>query len=353
MRRHLILGSILLVATAACAQQPAEVKTGDAGVVARFADQVITATELEDAVKPQLLSLRQQEYESKRQQLDQTIFQRLAERAATAAGLTTAQYMEQQVAAGVGEPTEEEIQKVLAQYRSRLNPDDAKAREQVVGYLKQQQQAKLNTELKERLFREANVEILLEPMRFDAKVAADHPARGGAPDAPVVLIEYTDFQCPFCGRVQPTLTQIMDRYGKSVRHVFKQLPLPMHPQARLGAEASLCAGAQGKFWEMHDWLFANKDKIARDTLITQATALGMDADKFTVCVDTNAFGARIDEDMTEARSFGITGTPGFLVNGIAIRGAMPFEEFVRVIDGELQRKGLPVPAGAAAATTGG
>jgi hypothetical protein len=121
----------------------------------------------------------------------------------------------------------------------------------------------------------------------------------------------------------------MDRYGKSVRHVFKQLPLPMHPQARLGAEASLCAGAQGKFWEMHDWLFANKDKIARDTLITQATALGMDGDKFTVCVDTNAFGARVDEDMTEARSFGITGTPGFLINGIAIRGAMPFEEFVR------------------------
>ena len=269
--------------------------------------------------------------------------------------MTPAQYTEQQVNAKVGEPAEAEIQQVLAQYRARLNPDDAKAREQVVGYLKQQQQAKLSTDLKERLFKEANVEILLEPMRFEAKVAADHPVRGGGPKAPVTVIEYTDFQCPFCGRVQPTLTQIAERYGDSVRHVFKQLPLPMHPQARLGAEASLCANAQGKFWEMHDWLFANKDKIARDALIAEATALGMNAETFTACLDNNTFGARVDEDMSEARSFGITGTPGFLINGIAIRGAMPVEEFTRVIDSELKRQGLPVPALAttAAGATGG
>lgn len=351
MKRHLILGSILLVATAACAQQPAAEKAGDTGVVARFADQVITSAELEEAVKAQLISLRQQEYELKRQQLEQTIYERLVERAATAAGVPAAQYTEQQVASKIGEPAEDEIQKVLAQYRSRLNPDDAKAREQVVGYLKQQQQAQLSTDLKDRLFREANVEILLEPMRFEAKVAADHPARGGALNAPIMLIEYTDFQCPFCGRVQPTLTQIQERYGDSVRHVFKQLPLPMHPQARLGAEASLCANAQGKFWELHDWMFANKDRIARDTLITQATTIGMNADAFTTCLDSNTFGARVDEDMSEARSFGITGTPGFLINGIAIRGAMPLEEFTRIIDGELKLKGLPVPA--PAGTTGG
>ena len=353
MKRHLILGSILLVATAACAQQPAAAKAADTGVVARYADQVVTAAELDEAVQAQLISLRQQEYELKRQQLEQTIYERLVERAATAAGLTPAQYTEQQVNAKVGEPAEAEIQQVLAQYRARLNPDDAKAREQVVGYLKQQQQAKLSTDLKDRLFKEANVEILLEPMRFEAKVAADHPVRGGGPKAPVTVIEYTDFQCPFCGRVQPTLTQIAERYGDSVRHVFKQLPLPMHPQARLGAEASLCANAQGKFWEMHDWLFANKDKIARDALIAEATALGLNAETFTACLDNNTFGARVDEDMSEARSFGITGTPGFLINGIAIRGAMPVEEFTRVIDSELKRQGQPVPAPAAGTATGG
>jgi protein-disulfide isomerase len=353
MKRHLILGSILLVATVACAQPPAAETAGDVGVVARFADQVITSAELDEAVKAQLISLRQQEYELKRQQLEQTIYERLVERAATAAGVTAAQYTEQQVAAKVGEPAEAEIQQVLTQYRARLNPDDAKAREQVVGYLKQQQQAKLNADLKERLFREANVEILLEPMRFEAKVAADHPVRGGGPKAPITLIEYTDFQCPFCIRVQPTLAQIMERYGDSVRHVFKHLPLPMHPQARLGAEASLCAGAQGKFWEMHDWLFANKDKIARDSLVTEATALGLNAEAFAACLDSNTFGARVDEDMSEARSFGITGTPGFLINGIAIRGAMPFEEFARTIDSELKRQGLPVPAPASVTATGG
>jgi len=353
MKRHLILGSILLVASVACAQPPAGETAGDDSVVARYADQVITSAELDEAVKAQLISLRQQEYELKRQQLEQTIYERLVERAAAAAGVTAAQYTEQQVTAKVGEPSEEEIQKVLTQYRARLNPDDAKAREQVVGYLKQQQQAKLNADLKDRLFREANVEILLEPTRFEAKIVAGNPTRGGGPKAPITLIEYTDFQCPFCGRVQPTLTQIMERYGDSVRHVFKQLPLPMHPQARLGAEASLCANAQGKFWEMHDWLFANKDKIARDTLVTEATALGMNAEAFAACLDGNTFGAQVDEDMSEARSFGITGTPGFLINGIAIRGAMPFEEFTRTIDSELKRQGLPVPVPAAGTATDG
>jgi protein-disulfide isomerase len=192
-------------------------------------------------------------------------------------------------------------------------------------------------------------------MRFEAKVAADDPARGGPSDAPVILIEYTDFHCPFCGRVQPTLEQIRQRYGDSVRHVFKQLPLPMHPQARLSAGASLCANAQGKFWEMHDWLFANKDRVARDALVAEATALGLDVEAFAACLDNDTFSARIDQDISEARSFGITGTPGFLINGIAVRGAMPLEEFTRTIDSELRRKGLPVPAATApaAGATGG
>lgn len=351
MKHQLVFVSVLLIASAACAQQPSEATSGDdAQVVARYADQVITESELEDAAKAQLISLRQQEYQIKRQQLEQTIFDRLVEKAAAAEGLTKSEYLNQQVAEKVTEPNEQEIEKVMAQYRSRLNPDDAKAREQVVGYLKQQQQAQLNSALKERLFKEANVEILLEPLRFEAAVSSDYPTRGGGPDAPVTLIEYTDFQCPFCGRVQPTLNQIMERYGDSVRHVFKQLPLPMHAQARLGAEAALCADAQGQFWEMHDWLFANKNQINRDAMVEQVKTMGMDSDKFASCLDANTFSERIDADMSEARSFGITGTPGFLINGIAVRGAQPLEEFERIIDSELQRKGVAVPEKAAAAS---
>jgi protein-disulfide isomerase len=357
MKHHLVFASILIFASAACAQQPSQATSAGSEVVARYDDQVITESELEDAAKAQLVSLRQQEYEIKRQQLEQTIFERLMDRAAAAAGVTSSEYMNQQVMEKVAEPSEEEIAKVLAQYRSRLNPDDAKAREQVVGYLKQQQQAQLNKDLKERLFREANVQILLEPMRFEAVITPDTPSRGGGPDAPVTLIEYTDFQCPFCSRVQPTLVQIQDRYGDLVRHVFKQLPLPMHPQARIGAEASLCAAAQGKFWEMHDWLFAHKDQINRDAMVEQVKTMGMDPEAFGSCLDANTFSARIDADSKEARSFGITGTPGFLINGIAVRGAQPLEEFERIIDSELQSKGIAVPekkaeAGAEAKTEG-
>jgi predicted DsbA family dithiol-disulfide isomerase len=94
---------------------------------------------------------------------------------------------------------------------------------------------------------------------------------------------------------------------------------------------------------MHDWLFANKDQINRDTMVEQVKAMGMNADAFTSCLDANTFSQRIDQDMSEARGFGITGTPGFLINGIAVRGAQPLEEFERIIDGELQRKGVAVP----------
>jgi len=215
--------------------------------------------------------------------------------------------------------------------------------------LQQQQTAVLSADLRERLFNQAGVQILLDPLRFEAVVAEYHPYRGDI-DAPVMIIEYTDFQCPFCSRVQPTLTEILDTYGDTVVHVFKQLPLPMHPQARLGAQAALCAADQGKFWEMHDWLFANKNSINREALAAQATALGMDADAFGVCIDEMKYDAQINEDMKEANGFGITGTPGFLINGRVLRGAVPKEQFVQIINEELRSAGVPVPTPEAAET---
>jgi protein-disulfide isomerase len=136
----------------------------------------------------------------------------------------------------------------------------------------------------------------------------------------------------------------MERYDGKIRHVFKQLPLPMHSEAPLAAEASLCAADQGKFWELHDWLFANRSNLSPETIGDQVAALGIDREAFETCLQAGTHRAQVEADSAEARSFGITGTPGFVINGRILGGAQPFEAFAAVIDDELRRAGVEIPA---------
>ena len=340
--RGAITGLLITVALVACAQPSDEkASTGDQ-VAARFGDTVITVAEVEDAAGGQLVGLYQQIYQVKDQQLRQMIYNQLVEQAAAAEGISRAQYLEREIIGKVPDPSEEDIQKVLTQYKAQLPPDEAQARQQVVAFLTQQGRMQQEAALKDRLMAAADVQILLDPPRVEPTVDDSTPKRGPA-DAPVVLVEYTDYQCPYCVRAQTTLQAVLDRYGDSVVHVFKNLPLPMHQQAKLAAEAALCAGDQGAFWAMHDWLFENKDNISRDTLSERASMLQLDVGLFTDCIDTGTHRAQVDAEIREANGFGIRGTPGFVVNGRVVSGAQPLEVFVGIIDDELRRKGLPLP----------
>jgi protein-disulfide isomerase len=339
----MVAGLAMTVALVACAQQGADTPDAEsAGVAARFGDTIITEAELEEAAGGQLIQLHQQMYQIKEQQLQTMIFEKLVNRAAEAEGLTRDDYLKREVMDKIPAPTEEQIQQLLTQYKSQLPEDETLARQQVTNYLKQQGAQPLQIALKNRLFDDAGVEILLDPPRVSPVVHSANPSRG-ASAAPIVFIEYTDFQCPFCDRVQPTIQALRERYGDSFVHVFKHLPLPMHQQATLAAEASMCARDQGKFWELHDWLFANKNNISRDTLLVQAEALEMSVETFAECVDTRVYKAHVESDAAEAGKFGIRGTPGFVVNGRVVTGAQPLEAFIDIIDGELRRAGLPIP----------
>ena len=340
--------SILLsVAAVACAQEPANV---DDPVVAKIGDQVITESELETLAGSSLVALRQQIYDTQVSRLEAEIYQRLVQQAAAAEGLTEGDYLRKRIDEMVGEPDEGEIVKLMTQYRSQLSDDDLQARAQIVQALKQREKQQLSQDLRTVLFAEGGVEILLVPPRVEVAVADGTPARGPA-DAPIVMIEYTDFQCPFCTRVQPTLDALMKRYDGQIRHVFKNLPLPMHAEAQLAGAASLCAQDQGKFWEYHDWLFANQRTLNRDSMVAKSGDFGMDVEVFTECIDRGAYIATVRADMAEANSFGITGTPGFLINGRVLTGAQPIEEFEAIIDSELQRLGIEVPPKQAANKT--
>ncbi|MCP3103990.1 thioredoxin domain-containing protein [Myxococcus sp. K15C18031901] len=167
----------------------------------------------------------------------------------------------------------------------------------------------------------------------------DAPARGPA-NAPVTLVAWSDFECPFCSRAVPTLKALEQEYAGKLRVAFKQQPLPNHPHARLAAAAALAAHEQGKFWEMHDVLFANQRQLERESLEGYAKQLGLDLTRFKQALDSNRFDARVTADAEEGSRLGVSGTPSFFVNGRLIVGAVPIDQFRRVIDEELKKSGV-------------
>jgi len=166
----------------------------------------------------------------------------------------------------------------------------------------------------------------------------DAPVKGPA-SAKVTVVAFSDFQCPFCSRAVPVMKQIEDEYKGKVKIAFKQLPLPFHDKAHLAAEAALAANEQGKFWQMHDKLFANQQALDRPSLEKYAEELGLNMTKFKAALDSGKFKDKVDADAKEGAAVGATGTPTFFINGTKVVGAQPFEQFKTVIDTELKAKG--------------
>jgi protein-disulfide isomerase len=174
----------------------------------------------------------------------------------------------------------------------------------------------------------------LSPAALDLK---DAPIRGAA-DAPVTIVEFSDFQCGFCFRVNPTLAQVLERYQGKVRLLFKHSPIEGHTAAPLAHRAAYAAQQQGKFWEMHDRIFANQRAMDRDTLLAHAAALGLDRAKFIADLDGPQSKAVLDRDQAEAAKVGVDGTPTFFIDGVPLVGAQPLEAFAAAIDKALAAK---------------
>ncbi len=160
---------------------------------------------------------------------------------------------------------------------------------------------------------------------------AGAPFKGPA-KAPITIIEFSEFECPFCSKVNPTIDQLMQAYPNQIKVVFKHLPLDFHANAHLAAQASLAAHDQGKFWEYHDLLFANQRQLGRADLERYAEQLGLNMAKFREALDTGRFKERVDADLKDARSAGLSGTPSFLINGKKFVGAQPYDNFKKEVD---------------------
>jgi protein-disulfide isomerase len=168
------------------------------------------------------------------------------------------------------------------------------------------------------------------------EVPADAPVQGEK-TAKVTIVEWSDFECPFCSRVEPTLAKVRETYGKNVRIVWRNQPLPFHSHARLAATAAMAAHEQGKFWEMHDKMFSNQKALERADLEKYAQEIKLDMNKFKQALDTDKFKAKIDADSAAGSAVGANGTPTFFINGRQLVGAQPFESFKQAIDEELAK----------------
>ncbi|MBI4122002.1 MAG: DsbA family protein [Parcubacteria group bacterium] len=172
----------------------------------------------------------------------------------------------------------------------------------------------------------------------DIVVTTDDHVKGGE-NAKVTIVEYSDFECPFCGRAFPTVNQVIDTYGDDIRFVYRHLPLnSIHPQAQKAAEASECAADQGKFWQFHDKVFANQDLVSAGGVVQfkkWAGEIGLNTAKFNTCLDSGSKAAVVQADEDSAQAAGVTSTPAFFINGISVVGAQPFSVFQNVIDEQL------------------
>ena len=310
----------------------ADRKAGDKGAVVATVDGVaITDQDLE--IQGQLRQLDQQAYEIRQQALERVISRRLLEKAAAVRKLTVETFLKQEVEDKIAPPSADAVEAFYLARRDEFQKPFEQVRDQLVGALKSIKTREAQRALVAKLREQSSVAINLERPRFTVNM--DGAPRRGSPAAPVVIVEFSDYQCPYCQKAQSTLRQILDKYRERVSLVFKDLPLTqIHGEAQAAAEASRCAGEQGKFWQYHDALFA-ENVLGKDLYPQMAQRLGLDAVAFQKCVESRKYEPQVRADMREGFALGANSTPTFFVNGILMPGAQPAEALSQVIDAEL------------------
>jgi protein-disulfide isomerase len=308
------------------------------GVVAKIGEVEITEAELEESASEQLMEVDRQRYQILEGALGALINQRLMEIEAEAQGISIDDYEQQEVLSKVAPVTDGEVDVFYEARKDRINQPKEQVAEQIRAFLASQRTQKAYSETFDALREKYEVTTFMEPLRVT--VATDGAPSMGPDDAPVTIVEFSDFECPYCARVVPTLERVREEYGDNVRIVFMQYPLPNHSKARKAAEAGLCAGDQGKFWEMHDSMFATQRALGVDQLKAKAESLELDLEAFNECLDSGRHAARVDADLVAGRKAGVSSTPSLFINGRAVIGAQPFEAMAEVIDDELRRAGI-------------
>jgi protein-disulfide isomerase len=331
LQRLLLLAAAVAVATVGWfllgESEPviAEEMAAESGgkVLAKINGKPLTEAEVLKDAKGQLLKIERDRHELVSQMVKQQVQDMLIQQEADKRKLSKEELLQQEIQGKVDEVAQEKVDEFYTARKIRAPKEEIEPK--IREYLRSEA---FNKSLQDK----AKVEYFMEPFRVD--VAATGPAKGPA-KAPITIIEFSDFQCPYCSRVGPALKQVTDKYGDKVKVVFRQYPLPMHAEAPKAGEASLCANDQGKFWEMHDAMFADQQGLGIAKLKEKAAALGIDTAAFDECLDSGHHAETVEMDMAAGSDAGVSGTPAFFINGRFVNGAAAFETFDEIISEEL------------------
>jgi len=305
------------------------------GVVAEVNGAPILAAELDQKVAGRLARLRQEEFELRRQVLDELVAERLVAAEASKRKVSPEELLRQEVDAKAGAPPAGQLELIYEQNKERFagqSREEALARiREVLGErAKAERRAAYQAELRSA----ARVAVRLEAPRVTVEIPADAPSLGPA-NAPVTIVEFTDYQCPYCHRAQGVMDQVLARYAGKVRLVHLEFPLDGHPGAVPAARAARCAGEQGKFWEYHRSLMTAPGSLDDADLKRRAASVELRAAPFESCLASDRHDAAIQASLEQGESLGVTGTPAYFVNGRMLSGARPHEAFTERNDAEL------------------
>ena len=324
------------------AMQQAAASPDSQTVLARIGDEDITMSDVSSRAGDQLAMLETQYRLAKNRMIGAALDSLIRDRTVVAEAKKRGKSVDELVAAEAGpsgfDPSEAEIAAWYKQNSSRVgNRSLDQVRAQISRLLRTEKQKAAERKLEERIKGEHNVTVTYQPYRlqFDNAKA---PTLGKA-DAPITLVEFSDFQCPFCKGMAPTLKEVAQKLGDKVQIVYRQYPISsIHPFAMKAAEASLCANEQGKFWEIHDAMFEDQAKLAVRDLKATAVRLGLDAKKFDTCLDSGRYVEQVQNDLREGQRAGVTGTPAVFINGVEVPGGnVPYSTLEAAIERELAR----------------
>lgn len=297
----------------------------------------VTAQQLDKEVGARAAAMQAQVYRLRRSVLDSMIARMLVEAEANRRGLAADELTRIEVAKRTTPVTPEEARAVYEAAKDRFSgTGETEALASITASMGQSRIQSARIQWVADLRKASNVSVMLEPPRVQIG-AGKNPIRGAA-NAPVSIVVFTDYECPFCSRHLSTLKQLERQYGQSVSITIRDFPLPIHKRAVKAAEAAACARDQGRYWEMHYWLFANQQKLDPADIKASAATIGLDLGKFGRCLDGSTFAAEIEQERREGERAGVAGTPATFINGRLIPGAMAYDEYASEVDDELRRK---------------
>lgn len=310
-------------------------QTGTDAPIAFVAGQPIYEQDLMSVAGPSLLDLHKQEYKLKSDALNQLIRKRFVEVEAKKKGLSAEELLKKEVDSKIADPSDQEAKGYYLAVKNETTTlpfDEIKS--QVKQLLKNAEVQQAREQYADSLRDKIEVSILLQPPLI--QVAYDPARVKGNADAPITIVEFADFQCPFCSRVQPFLQDVLTKYKDKVKLAYLDFPLSqIHAYAETAAEASRCALTQGKYWEMHDAMFADQSRLQEAALVKTAAGLGLDQKSFESCLKSGKYKEVVQQDLQAGSQAGVNGTPTFFINGEFLSGVRSDADFARIIDRQL------------------